>query len=96
MKIIRDGQEFELTFDELIRAHEEYELDCMIENVNDILESGTRDIELSDEQIKEVAMFAVHNLGRNDGYMEAFWMSIECTIDDYIDKLPVAEEEDDE
>lgn len=96
MKIIRDGKEFELTFSELMQAHEEYEFDCMIEDVKEMLESGARDVELSDSQIREVASDALHNLGKNDSYSEAFWMSVEYTLDDYIDNLPVDEEEDDE
>ena len=94
MKICRDGKEIELTFSEMIQAHEEYKLDCMIEDVKSILESGARDIKLSDEQIKEVASYAVHNLGKNDSYYEAYWTSVEYTLDDYIDNLPVEEEED--
>lgn len=94
MKIYRDGKEYELTFNEMIRANEEYKLDCMIQDVKSVLESGTRDIELSDEQIKEVAAYAVHNLGKNDSYYEAYWMSVEYTLDDYIDNLPVDTEED--
>jgi hypothetical protein len=39
-------------------------------------------------------MFAVNNLGKNDSYYEAYWMSVEYTLDDYIDNLPVDEEED--
>lgn len=94
MKICRDGKEIELTFSEMIQANEEYKLDCMIEDVKSILESGARDIELSDEQIKEVAVNSVHNLGKNDSYYEAYWMSVEYTLDDYIDNLPVDEEEE--
>ena len=94
MKIYRDGKEYELTFSEMIQANEEYKLDCMIEDVKSILESGARDIELSDKQIKEIAEYALHNLGKNDSYYEAYWMSVEYTLDDYIDNLPVEDEED--
>ena len=94
MKIIRDGIEIELTFSELIQAHEEYEFECVKEDVVGLIESGAREVELSEDRVNEIAMFAVHNLGKHDGYMESYWMSIECTLDDYIDKLPVAEEED--
>lgn len=94
MKIIRDGKEYELTFSEMIQAHEEYELDCMVEDVKNVYEQGEYDVDLSEEQIEEIAMFALHNLGRNDGYMESYWMSVECTLDDYIDNLPVDEEEE--
>jgi hypothetical protein len=96
MKIIRDGKEFELTFSELIQAQEEYELDCMIEDVKDRYAQGEYEVDLSDEQIKEVARLALRNVNRNDSYFEAYWMSVEYTLDDYIDNLPVDEEEDEE
>ena len=94
MKIFRNGEAFELTFTEIIQAHEEYEFECAIEDVKGILNSGTRNIKLSEEQINEVAGLALHNLGKNDSYYEAYWMSVEYTLDDYIDNLPVNEEED--
>lgn len=96
MKIIRDGKEFELTFSEMIQACEEYELDCMIADVRDRYAQGEYEVDLSDEQVEEIAMLAVHNLGKNDNYFEAYWMSVEYTLDDYIDNLPVNEEEDEE
>ena len=94
MKIYRDGKEYELTFSEMVQANEEYKLDCMMEDVKSVLESGTRDVELSEDQISEVATYAVHNLGKNDSYFEAYWTSVEYTLDDYIDNLPVDEEEE--
>lgn len=96
MKIYRDGKEYELTFSEMIQAHEEYELDCMIEDVKGQYTQGEYDIELTEEQIEEVAMFALNNLSKNDSYFEAYWMSVEYTLDNYIENLPVDEEEDDE
>ena len=94
MKIYRDGKEIELTFSEMIQANEEYNLDCMIEDIDSILGSEERDVELSNEQIKEVAMLAVHNLDKNDSHFEAYWASVEYTLDDYINNLPIDEEED--
>lgn len=96
MKIYRDGKEYELTFSELMSAHEEYELDCMIEDVKNQYERDGYDVGLTDEQIKEVASLALHNLGKNDSYFESYWMSVEYTLGDYINSLPTAEEEDDE
>ena len=93
MKIIRDGKEFELTFRELVQAHDEYEFDCIIDDVKRILESGTRVVELSEKQFEEVASRALHDLGDNDGYYEAYWISVEYTLDDYIDNLPENDEE---
>ena len=94
MKIIRDGKEIELTFSELIRAHEEYEIDGAMEDVRSLL--GPETPRLSDEQVRDIAIQAVHNLGKNDSYFEAYWMSVQYTLDDYIDNLPFDEEEDDE
>jgi hypothetical protein len=93
MKIYRDGKEFELTFSELMQAHEEYKLDCMIEDVKNVYEQSEHEVDLSEEQTREMAIQALHNLGKNDSYFEAYWMSVQCTLDDYIDNLPVDEEE---
>lgn len=96
MKIYRDGKEFELTFSELMSAHEEYELDCMIEDVKGQHERDGYEVELTDQQIEEVASLALHNLGKNDSYFECYWMSVEYTLGNYINSLPTAEEEGDE
>ena len=96
MKIVRDGKEFELTFSEMIQAHEEYELDCMVEDVRNQYEQGDYDVKLSEEDISEVASFALHNLSKNDGYFESYWMTVQYTLDNYINNMSVDEEEDDE
>ena len=96
MKIIRDGKEYELTFSEMIQAHEEYELDCMVEDVRSKYEEGDYDVELSEDDISEVAGFALHNLSKNDSYFEAYWMSVEYTLYNYISNLPTDAEEDEE
>lgn len=87
MKIIRDGKEYELTFSEMIQAHEEYELDCMVEDVKNVYEQGEYDVELSEDDISEVAGFALHNLSKNDSYFDAYWMSVEYTLDNYINSM---------
>ena len=96
MKIIRDGKEYELTFSEMIQAHEEYELDCMVEDVRGQYEQSEHEIELSEGDIGTVASFALHNLSKNDGYYECYWMTVQYTLDNYIANMSVAEEEDDE
>ncbi len=96
MKIYRDGKEFELTFSEMIQAYKEYEFDCMVEDVKSQYEQGEYDVELTDEQLEEVASFALRTVSRNDSYFEAYWMSVEYTLNDYINNLPVNEEEDEE
>lgn len=94
MTIYRGGKAFALTFSELISAHEEYELDCMIADVKSKYEDEGHDVELSDDQIREIAIDALHNLGKNDSYFESYWMSVEYTLNDYINNLPVDEEEE--
>lgn len=94
MKIFRDGKEFELTFSELLSAHKEYEFDCMVEDVKSQYEQGEYDVNLSEEQIKEVADYALRTLNKNEGYYESYWMTVEYTLDDYINNLPSAEGED--
>ena len=96
MKIYRDGKEFELTFSEMIQAHEEYEFDCMIEDVKNQYAQSEYDIELSEEEIGTVASFALHNLSKNDSYYESYWMTVQYTLDNYIDNLPVDEKEEEE
>ena len=96
MKIYRDGKEYELTFSEMIQANEEYKLNCMIEDVKSKYDKDEYGVELTDEQIKEVAMFALNSVSKNDSYFEAYWMSVQYTLDDYIDNLPIDDEEDDE
>lgn len=87
MKIFRDGKEFELTLSELIQAHEEYELDCMVSDVKSCYAQGDYDVELSEDDINEVASFAIHNLSKNDGYFDSYWMSVEYTLDNFINNL---------
>ena len=94
MKIYRDGKEYELTFSEMIQANEEYKLDCMISDVEGKYEEVGYDVMLTKDQIKEIASSALHNLSKNDSYFEAYWMSVKATLDDYIENLPVDEEED--
>lgn len=89
MKITRNGQEYDLTFSELMDAHDEYELDCMIADVKKSFaqDSDYKDIELSDEQIRDIAENAIHNLSKNEPYGEAYWESVNGTLKDCINEL---------
>lgn len=89
MKIIRNGQEFELTFSELMAAYDEYKLDCMVADVREklALNSDYEGIKLSDEQIQDIANNAIHNLSKNDNYFEAYWDSVNYTLKECADEL---------
>lgn len=93
MKIIRDGKEYELTFSEMIQAHEEYEFDCMVEDVKSQYDQSEYDVELSEDDINTVASFALHSLHKNDSYYESYWMTVQYTLDNYIDNVFVAKED---
>lgn len=88
MKIKRNGQEFELTFSELMAAHDEYKLDCAIADIHEIYKRRLkRNLVLSDEQLKSIAEQALHNLSKNDSYYDAYWESFKYTFKDYIEEL---------
>lgn len=94
IKRIVNGQEveFELSFSEIIMAHEEYELDCAVSDIKEIYKRKDCDINLFDEQLKSIARQALHNLTKNDGYYEAYWTSFEYTFDEYMSELMDEEE----
>lgn len=94
IKRIVNGQEveFELTDAELLKAHEEFEFDCAVDDVISKYEENEYDISLSEEQLKEVATLALNNLSKNDGYYESYWLSIEYTLEEYIDDIKNEEE----
>lgn len=71
MKIIRNNQEFELTFSEMMQAYEEYRFDCAVEDIKGLCEQA--DIKLTDAEISNVARNALAGLGKNDLYFEAYW-----------------------
>ena len=91
MKITRNGQEIELTAYELTKAHQEYELENMIEDViglyediKDLYEQKPSVPELDDADFEIIAERALHNLSKNDGYFDAYWNSVEYTLNCYI------------
>ena len=71
MTIKRGNQEIELTFTEMMEAYEEYRLDCAIEDVKGLCEQA--DIKLTDAEMGRIARDALHSLGKNDLYFEAYW-----------------------
>ena len=79
MKIIRNGVEYELTGTEVYDAHEEYEHNCLIEDIK--AKAKEMEIDLTDKDIGDIAYLAERNLGKNDGYYEYYWMSIEYALE---------------
>ena len=85
MKIVRNGQEFELTFGELIAAHEEYDMDCMIADVRDTYAQREDDIDVTEDDLRFIASEAKRLLGKNDMYFDAYWDTVNYAISEYIE-----------
>ena len=82
MKIIRNGKEFELTAEELRKANEEYELECMVEDVKSMCKQENYEA-YNEEQLQEIAKLVSRNLSRNDSYYEVYWETVRYTLKDY-------------
>ena len=86
MKIYRDGKAIELTAEEVRSAHMEFELECMLEDINSIYAQDEYDYELSDKEMREVAYLSIHNLNHNDSYYEQYWDTANHTLFEYINE----------
>lgn len=79
MKIIRNGVEYELTRRELYDAHEEYEYDCLIEDIKSKAEE--MEINLTDENLDDIAYFAQRAIDRDDYLWESRERDIEYALE---------------
>lgn len=86
MIITRNGMQIELTDNELMDAYDEYRLSCMIIDVKEVLVHKNI-IGLREDIIKNIAMQAVHNLGKNENYSNGYWGSVEYTVEQSIKEL---------
>ena len=83
MKIKRFGTEIELTPAELDAAYNERRLNDMKDTVKAYLQM--RDVEVC-QDIEDIALDAIHNLGKNDNYTEALDNSINYTLGEFIER----------
>ena len=83
MVIERDGFPVELTAQELREAYEEYQLNCMKEDIRSIIEQREDADDCSDDTVTRLAEKALHALSKNDAYFEAFWYNAEDVVADY-------------
>ena len=79
MKIIRDGKEIELTYNEIRDAYNEYHSSCLKEDIEGKAEE--MEVKIPDELMDKVMYRAEKTIGNNDSYWESYWMSIEYAID---------------
>ena len=80
MKIVREGKEIELTWQELFEANQEYQRDCMFADVAQ--KADEMEIELNMGQIECAGRIAQKALDNNDSTSESYWMAIENAIEE--------------
>lgn len=85
MKITRNGQEFELTYLELMAAHTEYEHRSTIEDIDARYDEYERGVGLTSDDMREIAERVINNLGHCDRYFETYWDVVDQTIDEYLE-----------
>lgn len=79
MTIVRNGVEYELTGTELYEAHEEYERDCLIEDIK--AKAEEMGIDLTDKNLDDIAYFAERAIDRNDYLWESRERDIEYALE---------------
>lgn len=82
MKIIRNGNEIELTAKELRTAYQEYYISGIIEDIKS--EIKQLNINISSDELKSIAKKVDVALYKNDDYMESYWITIENCINEFI------------
>ena len=81
MKIIRDGKEIKLTWQEIREAYELMRYEYFKEDV--VARADQMGKALSDKDIEEVAKIASRGIEHNDSHWESYWMTIEYAIKNY-------------
>ena len=79
MTIVRNCVEYELTRSELYDAHEEYERDCLIEDIK--AKAEEMEIDLTDKNIDDIAYFAERSIDRHDYLWESRERDIEYALE---------------
>lgn len=70
MKIIRNGQEFELTTEEMRQAYYEMKDEYTIEDIRNLYD-------MPDDKIDEALTIFERIIGNNDSFWDSYWSMIE-------------------
>lgn len=79
MKIIRNGTEYELTWQEMREAYDIMRREYLKEDIESRAEE--MEVDLTEEDIMRIAAKANKTLENNDSYWDSYWMSIEYAIE---------------
>jgi hypothetical protein len=82
MKIYRDGKVIELTSEECRKVYDELEREYKAEDIRG--QQEVMEIALDDCDVEVLVDRVEHALGRNDGYWDSYWCTIEYVIEEYM------------
>jgi hypothetical protein len=83
MKIIRNGIVYELTRAEMREVYEKMKAEYLREDIE--IKAEEMEIELSDATIDYVVSRVEKCLSNNDSYMDSYWMTIECVLEEQVE-----------
>ena len=82
MKIYRNGQEIELTAEELRAAYEVKNMENLADDVK--VEAYNMGIFINEEDACKIAQRFDDALSKNDDYMDYYWCILECVVKECI------------
>ena len=80
MIIYRDGKAIELTSEECRKAYDELDRTYKAEDIRGKLEE--MEIEFDDSDVDVLVDRVDNALGKNDGYWDSYWCTVEYTIEE--------------
>lgn len=80
MKIIRDGQEYELTHTEMYDAYRACKRELLIDDIKN--KAIEMEIDIANIDIDGAADRAEHAIDNNDYLWESYWMNIEYALEE--------------
>lgn len=80
MKIIRNGNEYDLTLSEMREIYNEMKLEYLKDDI--LCKADEMGMELDNDVISSIVNKVEKCLSNNDSYWESYWMSIEYAIDE--------------
>ena len=83
MKIIRNGIEYKLTHEEMMEAYKKMKMEYLKEDIECMAEE--KEIVLSNDSIYDIVDVVEKCLGNNDSYMESYWTTIECVLEEQME-----------
>lgn len=83
MNIIRNGLKYNLTHEEMMEAYKKMKMEYLKEDIECMAEE--KEIELSNDNIYDIVDTVEKCLGNNDAYMESYWATIECVLEEQME-----------